>query len=529
MKFILYLFALMLTVSTASADEPRKIALLVGVSDYESRKVDDLKFAENDIRVVGSQLKLMGFEVSSLTGEQATRDQAISTIDDFMEKASELETSDIVFVMFSGHGQQIRVSDGSKVREVPYFCPADSLPFDESKFSTRGKSESDVAEELNFVSLNRVLRGLDEYSNSLNNLLVVDACRNNPSKGKSAGISGTSATVPQGVNIIFAAGSGQKSWESADKEIEHGVFTHFLIKGLQGDARNSRDQVTWSRLASYLQDEVAFSGPSLAGGKNRLQNPHSIINSTNLIVLGKATSDEWIEDRLYELLRNPKDMLGIAELCREKDFVITPVYAAMLLADEEDCKKGWEILEPHFGSPELISLILNPVDEFRKRSKAQRQLSALDQLIQLSLAKENYEAVSRSAKKSESHLNTRLVRFASQVSRVQNQYLFASGEDRDFADWLKRLDDERERLKDEWESISREFKLQLDSSTIAKFNRSLTASAKFSAIQEHKDLMRKRMIGKPFPTISGKDLEGNSISTNDFKGKVVIVGLWDYR
>ena len=288
---LLFCVAMVITTNAVFCQEsPKKIALLVGVSDYKAEKVEDLKFAENDIRVVGSQLKEMGFEVTSLSGEDATRDKTISTIDSFMEKASELETSDIVLVMFSGHGQQIRVSDGSKVTEVPYFCPVDSLHYDESTITTRGKNETEVGEELNFVSLNRILRGMDENSNSLNNLLVVDACRNNPSKGKASGISGTSANVPSGVNILFAASSGQKSWESEDKDIQHGVFTHFLIKGLQGKAKNSRGQVTWSRLASYLQEEVAFSGPALAGGKDRVQNPHSVINSSNLIVLSKTAS-----------------------------------------------------------------------------------------------------------------------------------------------------------------------------------------------------------------------------------------------
>ena len=119
MKLMGFIIASLMLLGTASADEPRKIALLVGVSDYQSDQVDDLKFAENDIRVVGSQLKLMGFEVTSLSGDQATRDQTIATIDKFMDRASELESSDIVLVMFSGHGQQIRVSDGSKVTEVP--------------------------------------------------------------------------------------------------------------------------------------------------------------------------------------------------------------------------------------------------------------------------------------------------------------------------------------------------------------------------------------------------------------------------
>ena len=294
MKLMGILLVSLVLLGSAFADEPQRIALLVGVSDYQAEQIEDLRFAENDIRVVGRQLEQMGFDVTSLAGKAATRKQTIATIENFMEKASELESNDIVLVMFSGHGQQIRVrkqaAGGSKITEVPYFCPVDAVHFDEAKFSTRGKNELKIAEELNLVSLNQVLRAMDEDSNSLNNLLVVDACRNNPSKGKTSGISGTSATVPSGVNILFAASSGQKSWESANKEIQHGVFTHFLIKGLQGKAKNSRGQVTWSRLASYLQEEVAFGGAAIAGGKDRVQNPHSIINSSNLIVLGSKSS-----------------------------------------------------------------------------------------------------------------------------------------------------------------------------------------------------------------------------------------------
>ena len=123
--------------------------------------------------------------------------------------------------------------------EVPYFCPVDSVHYDKSKISTRGMSEADVGEKLNFVSVNRVLRGMDESSNSLNNLLIVDACRNNPSKGKSAGIPGTSATVPSGINILYAASSGQKSWESVDKKNPTWRVHSFSD---QGTARQSKKQ-----------------------------------------------------------------------------------------------------------------------------------------------------------------------------------------------------------------------------------------------------------------------------------------------
>ena len=383
-----------------------------------------------------------------------------------------------------------------------------------------------VADELNFVSLNRVLRGLDDSSNSLNNLLVVDACRNNPSKGKSAGVSGTSATVPRGVNILFAAGSGQKSWESTNEEIPHGVFTHFLIKGLQGDAKNRRDQVTWSRLASYLQDEVSFSGPKLAGDEKRIQNPHSIINSTNLIVLGEATSDGLIEERLYQSLRNPTDVFDIAELCSEKEFVIAPVYAAMLMSDEDGCRRGWKTLKPHFKSPELISLILDPESQLDALAEEHEQLSEISPLITLCLADLDLK-VAKSFTDSDDELAFSLIGLANQISIVKSRYQFADAEDPKFNRLLAIADKDLEKVKHEWERISTEFDSSLDESTNTKFKDALKAAESLEEDTLEKfDL--KRMVGKPLPTITGQDLQGNPISTDDFKGKIVIVDLWAF-
>ena len=531
MRNLIPLLLICLLAAAVTADEPRKIALLVGVSDYQSRQVDDLQFAENDIRVVGSQLKLMGFKVTSLSGKAATRKKTIATIDSFMAQAAELESDDIVFVMFSGHGQQIRVREnlagGNRVTEVPYFCPVDSLVFDESKFATRGKTETQVGEELNFVSLNRVLRGLDENSNSLNNLLVVDACRNNPSKGKSAGVSGTSATVPRGVNILFAAGSGQKSWESADKDIPHGVFTHFLIKGLQGDAKNQRDQVTWSRLASYLQDEVSFSGPKLAGDEKRIQNPHSIINSTNLIVLGEANSDGLVEERLYQSLRNPDEVFDMAELCREKEFVVQPVYAAMLMANEDGCRRGWEILKPHFESPELITLMLKPTATLVEQMKKYKQLRLVWPVVMASLVNDNHKTDAARFVNPKGTLAPSLICLATQIADVNYKYSYTDIQDPGLAERLSAANNDHEKVKREWERISAEFEASLDESTIEKFEDALSA-VESSRKSTEKERSLKDFPGKPFPTLSGKDLQGNPISTDDFKGKILIVDLWAF-
>lgn len=287
---------------TVSADSPKKLALLIGVSDYFHKRMEDLHFAENDVAVVGKTLKQMGFEVTTITGGDATKKELDQQIDRFLEATRKLENDDIVFVMFSGHGQQLMALQEKRVivddeiktikrkTESPFFCPRDAIPYDRLEHDLTGKSEEQIANELNLVSLNRVISGLDKKSNSRQNLLVVDACRNNPAKGKTANVTGsTTKELPNGLSILFAARSGQKSWESSNEKIKHGVLSYYLLKGMQGEARNRRDQITWLDLVSYVRSEVANEGWKVAGDKSRKQNPHFIISTDEIVVLGSGS------------------------------------------------------------------------------------------------------------------------------------------------------------------------------------------------------------------------------------------------
>ena len=257
----------------ANEAPPQRVAFVVGVSDYFHKNMEDLKYAEKDAVDVGHELKNLGFEVTQITGRYATRQNIQRRLDEFLEMASELDSNSIVLLLFSGHGQQLRaieredVSQQTTSAEVPFFCPRDAVPYDSQQHSLRGKTSDAIAGEFKLLSLNKLIADIDAKSNSLNNLLVIDACRNNPAKGKTPGITGsTGRELPRGISILFAAKSGQKSWESSDPKVKQGVMTHYLLQGLRGQARNRRQQITWSRLISYIQEEVEYEGWKLAGG-----------------------------------------------------------------------------------------------------------------------------------------------------------------------------------------------------------------------------------------------------------------------
>src|SRR5262245_19119399 len=158
----------------------RKVALLVGVNDYQNRKLDSLKYAEADVKDLAGVLKAGGFEVRLLLGSGTGRDAATraNVESAFAELLKGVSKSDTVLLAFAGHGQQLFVDadgpDGAKVKkEVPFFCPKDAVP----------------TEAGTLVSLSNILKALDDRGGG-HNLLLVDACRDvvDPNRGARGGI-----------------------------------------------------------------------------------------------------------------------------------------------------------------------------------------------------------------------------------------------------------------------------------------------------------------------------------------------------
>ena len=79
-------------------------------------------------------------------------------------------------------------------------------------------------------------------------LLLADACRNDPVVDRSRRVTAdlNSVTRPQtaqppgGVAALFSCSAGELAFEH--EELKHGVFFHYLIKGLQGEADLDGDE-----------------------------------------------------------------------------------------------------------------------------------------------------------------------------------------------------------------------------------------------------------------------------------------------
>jgi len=266
--------ALLLIASTALAAEPRKRALLVGVSTYQKAGLADkpLPFAAPDMQLLAAELKAAGWEPTLLTSvgakSNASRAEIVAALG---ETLKDLNADDLVLVALSGHGQQFEADVNGMRHEEAFFCPADAKP---------GEAET-------LLGMTELTQKLGKHGGR--NLILIDACRDDPRRG-GKGVDGDSVrSLPGSVSILFSCSARQQSFETnqmygKDSVKGHGVFFHRVLKGLRGEAKNARDEVTWARLAEYVTENVNDDAVTwfperavaTAGGEKLVQVPRLV-------------------------------------------------------------------------------------------------------------------------------------------------------------------------------------------------------------------------------------------------------------
>lgn len=193
------------TALAAEAVQPRA-ALVMGNADY--KEIGALKNPVNDARDMRDTLKSLGFTVVYLENA-ATRSEMRKAVDEFYDILNNQKGIGLFF--YAGHGIQ--------VKEKNYLIPIDA----------KVRSESDTEDEL--LSVDKVLGKMEDAKNPLN-IIVLDACRNNPFKSRGlfrdiASSRGLAVPTQElGGSIIIYATSANNV--AADGSGRNGVYTkHF--------------------------------------------------------------------------------------------------------------------------------------------------------------------------------------------------------------------------------------------------------------------------------------------------------------
>lgn len=262
-------------------DETVKRAFLVGVAKYSKDGLPDLAYSENDMKALSEELSKQGFEVTMLLGREATHDNITSSLQQFVKELRDLSKTDVALFGFSGHGQQRQVEINGRLTEDAFFCPVDAL---------KDKPET-------LISIGQLMDDVQQKSGSSQNLLLIDACRDNPAKGAKGIDGGTALNLGNKISVLYSSTNGMRSYEA--RKVEHGLFTYVLLEGLRGEAASRSGEISWLNLASYVMDAVPARAAELLEDPNVEQRPNLIGNLVRQPVLARleATPEPVEEPR----------------------------------------------------------------------------------------------------------------------------------------------------------------------------------------------------------------------------------------
>jgi hypothetical protein len=202
---VVLIFAMILPV-VLSAQQPDRFALVIGNARYV--EFGELKNAHNDAADMASALNELGFEVTTLFDADL-----IAMEDEVLRLSSKLSASPnaIGIFYYAGHGVQ---SEGAN-----YLIPADARIPGEVYLKTKALTVQAVLDSL-------------QMSKNVLNIIILDACRDNPFSWARSGVRGLSvvASQPPGSIIVYATSAGSTALEGMGR---NGVFTGELLKHLK--------------------------------------------------------------------------------------------------------------------------------------------------------------------------------------------------------------------------------------------------------------------------------------------------------
>jgi caspase domain-containing protein len=158
-----------LLAQTATAEQPRKSALLVGVSEYQDKDVPVLLAPEKSIQRVKSLLedKFEFDQIELLLGPDAKRESIIKALETMAAKKYGPE--DVVVFYFSGHGSFVLDDDGDEIDGFDEtICPYDTLPL------TADTNQHDNLNQIRDDELNALFTKISQQTKNLT--VVLDCC-----------------------------------------------------------------------------------------------------------------------------------------------------------------------------------------------------------------------------------------------------------------------------------------------------------------------------------------------------------------
>jgi len=243
--------------AVAQAPLDVRVALIIGNAAYIN--VPALANPTNDAKAMANIMRKLGFKVFDvIDGDKASMERAIEQMKDQLKGQQA-----VAMLYYAGHGLQLDWHN--------YMVPVNA------KLNTA----ADVPKQT--IDIEKVITTFKASSTRMN-IIVLDACRDNPFSEKASGKGLAQLDAPPGTYLAFATSPGNVA-EDGDAESGNGLFTHFLIKELQKPAsienvfkrvrlqvrqKSQGRQIPWD--SSSLEEDFAFND-----GAKHTFNPEDLI------------------------------------------------------------------------------------------------------------------------------------------------------------------------------------------------------------------------------------------------------------
>jgi formylglycine-generating enzyme required for sulfatase activity len=400
-------FTLLAGVFSAPAFADKRVALVVGNSAY--RNVGRLDNPANDAKLLSETLRALGF---TLVGGGAQLDLDKAAFDRTVQAfGAQLAGADVGLFYYAGHGVQVRGEN--------YLIPVDANP----------TKEADV--DFQMLNTNLLLRQMEGSGTRLN-IVILDACRNNPFGGRSLAVGRArdaendrmrdtggglaQMQAPEGTLISFATQPGSVAQDGADGNSPYtraltdtirkpglGIFDAFNQVGLQVKRVTKGVQQPWVS-SSPIDGAFYFvppaGAPSVASGPTADEIAWNYLKGTNDVGALRRFADEFprgghrseAEARIAALEQEAARQ-RLAALNPPDEAVAPPMPVGPLPPERERALKPKDGFKECDGCPSMITM---PAGSFAMGSPAGEPQRGSDEGPQQEIVIRRMFAVGRS-------------------------------------------------------------------------------------------------------------------------------------
>ncbi len=244
------------------------VAIIIGIQNY--KRVPKAEFATNDAKEFYEYaVRALGVapeKIKLLLDEEADDVNIVKAFENWLPIQVNKDKTD-VYVFYSGHG--LPASDGKSLYLLPHGV-------DKELLSRTAVGQNEIVAALSAAKPKSVT-------------MFIDACYSGQTRGgdvlvanaKPLSLKSDLNAYPPNFIVITASANDQMS--SSSPELKHGIFSFYLMKGMEGEADANKDgKITVGEMQEYLSDKVSRQAMTL----NRKQTTQ-LVGDAGRVLVGK--------------------------------------------------------------------------------------------------------------------------------------------------------------------------------------------------------------------------------------------------